>query len=82
MGIPVAVLPVMQPDALGNDLPQKVDHIRLDTFIPVFLDHDGGGGPLDVNRYDAVSNTTGCDNLPYRLGNIDQRFALMCGDGD
>ena len=82
MCIPVAILLVVQPDPMGNDLAQKIDHIGLHAFIPVFLDHHRSGGPLDIDADDAILDAAAGDDPLHPIGNIDQDFPPVCRHAD
>ena len=75
--IAVAVPSIVQPNALGNELPQEVHHVGLHTRVPIFLDQDRRGRALGVDRHQAVADTGCLGHCPHRLGDVDQGVARV-----
>ena len=48
--VPVAVLGIVQPDPLGDELAEQVYDIALHALVPVLLDHERGRRALCVDR--------------------------------
>ena len=80
MCVSITILAVMQPDALGNDLPQKIDDVSLHTVIPVFLDHNCGSSSLDIDGDQSILYTAVGRNLFDLLSDIDKLFTGVRGD--
>jgi hypothetical protein len=74
VGVAVAVLGIVQPHALWNQLAQKIHHVGLHTLVPVFLDQDRRGRALGVDRHQSVAHTGCLRYRPHLLGDIDQGF--------
>ena len=72
VGIAVAVLPVVQPHAPRDHLPQQIDDVALHALVPVLLNHDGGCRALGIDAENAVAHPALVQALPNLGGDIDQ----------
>ena len=77
MGVAVAILLIVQPDARRDQLAQEVHHIQRYAFVPIFLNHDGGGCALGVDVEQAILDAAFFDNGTNPLGDVDQSLRLL-----
>ena len=80
MGIPIAVLPVMEPHAPRDEFPQQVDHIHLDAIVPILLDHHGRRGALDIHVDESIGDTAVVYHGPDLGRDVDEFRMSVCFD--
>lgn len=77
MSVAVTILAIVQPDAARYHVTKQVDHVGLNAFIAVFLDHDRGRCALSIDRDEPVAYTAVCNNSSDLLGDVHQLFTLV-----
>ena len=77
MRIPVPVLHVVFPYSPGDKLPQKVDHVGLNTVVPVLLDHNPRRCPPHVNGAYTALHSRPRGYFPYLPANVVETFPCV-----
>jgi hypothetical protein len=77
--VSIIILPVVKPDPRRYELPQKLDDVGLDAFVPVFLNHDRSRCALGIQRYETILDTGLANGLSNFTRDIDQLFPLARG---